>query len=100
MRQFAVMLLAFVLLGALACGGGTLFISTGSHGTSFIAVSGTVTIVRLTFTSDGQFTVVTLVNAGNAQTFNFCGNTVGQFPPNTFVSVKFTQNGSCNNIVP
>ena len=99
MRRLAVAVLFLALVvGSLSCGGGTFFISTNGHDVTFLSVSGTVTIVRLTITSDGQVTVVTLVNSGDAQTLNFCGNMVGQFPTNTFVTVNFTHNGGCENV--
>ncbi len=68
--------------------------------TDFPEVSGTVSIVHLTIIDGNvQVTAVTLINSGSAQTLNFCGNVVSQFPNNTFVTVTYTQGNSCNSIV-
>jgi len=100
MRRFGDGLVLFAaVLGALSCGGGTFFVSTGGNGVSFLSVSGTVSIVQLTLVNDGQVTVVTVLNDGTAQTLNFCGNVVQQFPSGAFVTITFVQNGSCNNLV-
>ncbi len=68
--------------------------------TDFPVVSGTVSIVHLTIIDGNvQVTAVTLINSGSAQTINFCGNVVSQFPVNTLVTVTFTQTSSCNTVV-
>ena len=95
MRQRAVTLCLIAALFVLTgCGGGFFFFCTGDCFT----VSGTVTIVHLVVSGDGQVTVVTLVNTNSAQNFNFCGNVVGQFPSGAFVTVTFTQSSGCNNV--
>lgn len=100
MRRFAVAVVLLALFsGAVACGGGTFFISASNEGVTFFTVSGTVSIVQLTIINGGQFTVVTLLNMGTAQTFTFCGNVVAQFPMNTPVKVDFKRNGSCDIVL-
>jgi hypothetical protein len=100
MRRFATAIIVVALLSvAVSCGGGTLFISATDNGVSFFAVSGTVSIVQLTIVNGSQVTVVTLIGSGTAQTFNFCGNVVSQFPSNAFVNVSYSQNGVCDTVV-
>jgi hypothetical protein len=100
MRYLTVGLFLFGLLsGVVSCGGGTFFISSNDHGVSFFTVSGTVSIVQVIIINGGQVTVVTLLNPGAAQTFNFCGNVAGQFPFGTSVTITFTQNGRCNTVL-
>jgi hypothetical protein len=60
----------------------------------------TVSIVQLTVTGNQtQVTVVTLLNNGFGQTFNFCGNVVNQFPLETFVRVNFNEGTPCSGLV-
>ncbi len=100
MRRVAVrFLLPALVCFALSCGGGTFFFSTNGSGISFVAVSGTVGTAQLSTLNTGQITVVTLFNDGIEQTFTFCDNVVGLFPSNVFVTVRFAQNGACENVV-
>jgi|APFre7841882630_1041343.scaffolds.fasta_scaffold88284_2 hypothetical protein len=100
MRRFAGTLAVIALLsGLVACGGGTFYISTGDGGVIFFTASGTVSVVQLTIIDGGQVTVVTLIDAGTAQSFNFCGNVVAQFPTNTFVKATYKHNGGCDSVM-
>jgi DUF4097 and DUF4098 domain-containing protein YvlB len=85
--------------GAVACGGGIFFISTSDDGVIFFTASGTVSVVQLTIINGSQVTVVTLIDTGAAQTFNFCGNVVAQFPTNTFVKATYRHNGDCDSVM-
>jgi hypothetical protein len=63
-----------------------------------------VSIVHLTFASDGNsstitVTVVTLLQSGTAQDLTFCGSQVSQFPMNTLVTAKFTQGTTCSTLI-
>jgi hypothetical protein len=100
MRRLAVAVVVVALLsGAVACGGGTAFISVTNGGVTFLAVSGTVSLVQVTIIDGGQVTIVTLTDAGNAQTFNFCGNVAAQFPSDAFVKVNYRHNGGCDTVL-
>jgi hypothetical protein len=93
-------LIVALFSGAIACGGGTFFVSATEEGVSFFAVSGSVSVVQLTVINGGQVTVVTLLNTGAAaQTFTFCGNVVAQFPTNTFVTVTYQSSVGCNTVI-
>ncbi len=98
MRRLAVAVAVAVLVVQLAaCGDGTVVVGAR---TDFPAVSGTVSIVHLTIINGGvQVTAVTLINSGSAQTLNFCGNVVSQFPSNAFVTVAYTQGTPCNTVI-
>jgi hypothetical protein len=101
MRQAVrVALVSLLTWSLLACGGGTFFLSTGTHGATFLTTSGTVSIVQLTVVNGNvQVTAVTLIANGFASTSNFCGNVVNQFPMQTFVTVNFNSGTSCNTVV-
>src|SRR5512142_572109 len=85
--------------GAVACGGGTFFISASDDGVSFFAVSGMVSVVHLTIINGGQVTVVTLIDTGRTQTMSFCGNVVAQFPSNTFVKAIYKHGSGCDIVL-
>jgi hypothetical protein len=73
----------------------------GAAGTS--TVSGTVSLVRLTFANDGKgnsitVTVVTLLQRHDAQDLTFCGTQVSQFPINAFVTVNYTSGVTCSTV--
>ena len=99
-------LLALLVLASLALAGcgGTVVVRGALNPGGTVTTSGTVSIVRLTFTSDSQgdavqVTVVTLVQPGTAQTLNFCGSQVSQFPMDTSVTAKFIPGNSCATLV-
>lgn len=98
MRHLALALVLFALIvGSLSCEG-VFFASSNGVGVLLLTTSGTVSIVQLTVINGCQVTVVTLLNTGQAQTFNFCGNVVGQFPYGAFVTVTFTKSSGCNSV--
>ncbi len=73
----------------------------GPAGTSF--ASGTVSIVQLTFASDGNgnsitVTAVTLLQNRSAQDLTFCGSQVSQFRINTSVTVNYTPGSTCSTL--
>lgn len=95
-------LLCMVLAGC----SGTVFISAfsdpGAAGTNF--ATGTVSIVHLTFVSDGNgssitVTVVTLLHNRGAQDLTFCGSQVNQFPMDTFITVNYTPGSTCSTLI-
>ena len=85
------------------CGGVSVsaFSDLGAAGTS--SASGTVSIVQLTFASDGNgnsitVTVVTLLQNRSAQDLTFCGSQVSQFPINATVTVNYTPGTTCSTL--
>jgi hypothetical protein len=105
-KQFRVKCLLPVLLLALsqllACG--QVFFGTVSKPDGAMSVTGTVSIVQLTVIDDNggtsvTVTAVTLINAGNATTFNFCGDQRIQFPVHQFVRAHFTPGSTCSNVI-
>jgi hypothetical protein len=93
-----------VLASLLLSGCGAVFVGGTLNGGDVVVVSGTVSIVHLTFSSDGNgnsitITVVTLLQTGGAQTLNFCGSQVSQFPMDAFVTTKFTNGTPCSNLL-
>lgn len=96
MRQFLLRLLIFSLLASCGCDS-VVSISGALNQQSF---AGTVSIVRLTVTTDNtQITFVTLIGNTTSQDFNFCGNVVNQFPMNASVQGSFTTGSTCGTIV-
>lgn len=100
MRSVA-LLLAFALAISLAlslagCNG----ITAIGFNSDLRAVSGTVSVVHVSFSSDGNFiTFVTLQSNGFPNQLAFCGDNAAQFPLNTSVTVKFNPGQNCNQIV-
>ncbi len=100
MRSVA-LLLAFILFLSLALS------MTGCNGMTAIgfnsdlrAVSGTVSFVHVSISSEGSFiTFVTLQSNGFPNQLAFCGDNATQFPMNTSVTVKFNPGQNCNQIV-
>jgi hypothetical protein len=93
-----------ILLSLLLTGCGTVVVRGALNSDNSIVASGMVSIVRLTFASDGNggsitVTVVTLLQSGTAQTLTFCGSQVTQFPMDTFVTAKFTAGSTCSTLV-
>jgi hypothetical protein len=100
MRRFTIAIVVVALLSfTVTCGGGTFFISATNGGVSFFTISGTVSVVQVTIIDGGQVTVVTLMNTGNAQSFNFCGNVASQFPTDAFVKVSYRPNVGCDTVL-
>lgn len=97
-RAITTVVVAIALLMS-GCGGGTLFLTTGPEGTSFVVVSGTCTSVQtLNIVGNGGFilvTSVTLISNGISSAFNFCGDVTGQFPVNSFLTIRFTNGPTC-----
>ena len=67
-------------------------------------VSGTVSIVQLSFIHDVtgqtiQSTAVTFLNPGTATTVNFCGDEHLRFPLNSFVRADFNTGALCSTLV-
>jgi len=99
-RRFAGTVVAIALvLGAVACGGSQFFISTGDGGVIFFTASGMVGVAQLTIINGSQVTLVTLIDTGTTQTFDFCGDVVGQFPTDTFVKATYKHSGACDTLV-
>ena len=97
-------LLSLLVLSSLLLSGCGAVVVRGALNGDTVVTSGVVSIVRLTFASDGNggsltVTVVTLVQSGAAQTMTFCGSQVGQFPMDAFVTAKFTNGQTCSNLV-
>ena len=99
MQRLLALAVSLVLIVALA-GCGNVFIR-GAINTQ--TISGTVSIVQLTFVSDGgvsvQVTSVTLIGSGMASSGTFCGDQRSQFPMDTFVQANFTPGQPCSNLV-
>lgn len=103
MTCLASLLVVFCILLS-GCGGWSVsaFSDPGAAGTSF--ASGTVSIVQLTYASDGNgnsitVTAVTLLQNRSAQDLTFCGSQVSQFPINTSVSVNYTPGATCSTLI-
>ncbi|HET7184116.1 MAG TPA: hypothetical protein VFI82_05495 [Terriglobales bacterium] len=99
MKRVLALLFATLLTG---CGGvtfqGTLLPANA------VTVSGLVTVVHFTATSDGNgtmidVTAVTIVGSGLPQTITFCGNQGGAFFVNQNVRVSFTPGTTCGTVV-
>jgi len=94
-------LLVFVL-GLVGCGG--VSFQANTLPSNAVTASGLASIVQLTAVSDGNgtlinVTVVTLTQAGAAQTFTFCGTQSSLFPMNQTIRVSFVPAENCGNIV-
>lgn len=103
MRCLASLLVVSCILPS-GCGGWSVsaFSDPGAAGTSF--ASGTVSIVQLTYASDGNgnsitVTAVTLLQNRSAQDLTFCGSQVSQFPINASVSVNYTPGATCSTLI-
>ena len=99
-RLFALLILSSLLLA----GCGTFVIGGALNGDNAAVASGMVSIVRLTFASDGNgasitVTVVTLAQSGTTQTLTFCGSQVSQFPMDAFVTTRFTSGQTCSTLL-
>lgn len=90
--------LALVMLLS-GCGGGTFIFTSGPEGSTFIVVSGTCSSVQTVhIVANGGFilvTTVTVLSNGISNTLNFCGDVAGQFPLNSFLTIRFTNGPSC-----
>ncbi len=103
MKRLAILIVIVLLVLLLTCCGTAFFVGGFTLLDGVQSSSGLVSIVHLTIGSgpDGtfvEFTVVTLVNAGAAQTFNFCGNQVSQFPANSFVTATYKPGQQCSTL--
>lgn len=72
--------------------------------TSFVSISGTVSIVQLTNSlNNSPITMVTFLllapQSGFSEALAFCGNVAGRFVVNGVMTVSFTQGQVCSNIV-
>jgi hypothetical protein len=100
MRHFAGVI---ALWSALLSGCGTAAVR-GATNFGPAAASGFVSIVRLTFASDKngsliEVTVVTLLEPGGAQELTFCGSQARQFPMNARVTTKYRQGATCATLI-
>jgi hypothetical protein len=97
-RMVTAAVVAFTLALS-GCGGGTFLFTTGPNGSNFIVVSGTCTSVQtVNVVGNSGFilvTSVTLISNGMSSSFNFCGNVTGQFPLNSFLTIRFTNGPAC-----
>ncbi len=78
-------------------GRGGFYISAES-GLVFFKTSGNVSQVQLVIANGVTFTTITFTDAGDAQTFHFCGDVVGQFPINRFVTATYSRGGGCDMV--
>src|SRR5690348_13939989 len=90
-----------LLVGSLMLTGCGAVIVNGTINGDTVTSSGVVSIVRLTFASNGnggsvEVTVVTLVQSGTSQDLTFCGSQVNLFPKNSAVTTKFTRGTPCS----
>jgi uncharacterized protein YceK len=97
----SVLVLFCILLSGCGTVSGGAYFDSGAAGTS--TISGTVSIVRLTFANDGKgnsitVTVVTLLQRNDAQDLTFCGSQASQFPMNSFVTVNYTPGITCSTL--
>jgi hypothetical protein len=104
MTRFVPLVLIFVLVVGLA-GCGAVFVGFVSNpGVVPSTISGTVAIVHLGFSADGDGTIVnvtqvTLVTPGIANTMAFCGDQRTLFPVNQSLRVEFTNGTLCSTLV-
>ena len=104
MTRFVPLGLMFVLVVGLA-GCGAVFVGFVSNpGAVPSTISGTVIIVHLGFSADGNgsivnVTQVTLVNLGIANTMAFCGDEQSLFPINQSLKVEFANGTLCSTLV-
>ncbi len=96
-------LMVALVVGLSSCG--AVFVGFVSNpGVVPSSISGTVTIVSLGFSADGDGTIVnvtqvTLVNPGSANTMAFCGDQQTLFPINQSLKVEFTKGTLCSTLV-
>ncbi len=93
-----------VLSSLFLAGCGTVVVRGALNADNVAVASGTVSIVHLTFASDGNgttitVTVVTLLQSGTAQDLTFCGSHAGQFPMDAFVTTRFTTGTTCSTLL-
>lgn len=98
-------LCAFLVLPLLMLAGcGAIIVGGTLNGGNAVVASGVVSVVRLTFASEGNgasitVTVVTLSQSGSAQDFTFCGSQGSQFPMDRFVTTRFTAGTTCSTLL-
>lgn len=93
-----------ILFSLLLTGCGTVVVRGALNSDNTVVTSGVVSIVHLTFASDGNgasitVTAVTLLQSGTAQTLTFCGSQVSHFPMGTFVTARFTAGTTCATLI-
>ena len=97
-RLLTVFLLVLLLLLSGACSGA--FFVGGAINPTTQTVSGLITVVHVSVSSDGSFiTIVTFVSSGTATSINFCGDQHNQFPMNQFVNASFNPGTPCANLI-
>jgi hypothetical protein len=97
-RLLTVSLLAVLLLPPTGCTGA--FFVGGAIHPSTQTVSGLVTLVHVSISSDGSsITVVTFISSGTSTSVDFCGDQHNQFPMNQFVNATFNPGTPCANLI-
>jgi hypothetical protein len=92
-------LASLVLLCATGTGCGYVAVS-GAILTNTQTANGLVSIVQFdSMNGTSSFTVVTLVSADTANTFQFCGDQRTQFPVDTSVQAKFSPGANCDSLI-
>ncbi len=97
-------LLSLLVFSSLLLSGCGAFVVRGAINPQPVVASGVVSVVHLTFVSDGNgssvtVTAVTLLQPGSAQDLTFCGSQVTQFPMDTLVTAKFTPGPACSSLI-
>jgi len=63
-------------------------------------VTGVVSVVQFRFVNGtSSLTIVTLIDTGNANTLNFCGDQRGSFPMNQMVNASFSPGTNCDSLI-
>ena len=94
-------LLSVLLLSSVSLGCGSVFVGANLLGSS---VSGTVSLVQVSFVAGGDGTMVsvtyvTFLQSGTSTTMTFCGDQSTQFPVNQFVRANFNPGQTCASII-
>ena len=96
-------LLLVVTLFLVCTGCGNVFVAGFSNPGGVSTITGSVSIVQLSFVSgpDGsvQVTFVTFLQSGGSSTIGFCGDQRSQFPFNQAVRTQFTPGQPCAGLV-
>jgi len=97
-RLLTAFLLVVLLSFSSGCSGA--FFVGGAINPNTQTVSGLITVVHVSISSDGSFgTIVTFVSSGAATSVNFCGDQHSQFPMNQFVQASFNPGTPCANLI-
>jgi hypothetical protein len=102
MRRLAALLLLAALFLTTSCG--QVFVRGALNAEGAQAISGTVSIVQLSFISGSSgtsitITAVTLISATCATSINFCGDQRSRFPLNQQVKANFMPGSACSNLI-